>query len=84
MEEYFEHVTEAIPQDGYRIAVRFAGGSCGLFDCARYMDDPFWACLKDVDFFRQVGLDHGVLTWPNGVDIAPEEVWQDAQRENVV
>jgi len=79
--EYFEHVKEAEAADDYRVAVRFAGGTCGVFDCTAYMNDPFWACLKDVDFFRQVGLDHGVLTWPNGVDIAPEEVWQNAVRE---
>jgi len=84
MAEYFEHVKEAVPQDAFKIAVRFTGGSCGIFDCSHYADDPFWSCLKDVDFFRQVGLDHGVLTWPNGVDIAPEEVWQDARRENAV
>jgi len=84
MAEYFEHVKEAVPQDTLKIAVRFTGGSCGIFDCSHYAEDPFWAFLKDADFFRQVALDHGVLTWPNGVDIAPEEVWQDAKRENLV
>jgi len=82
--EYFEHVKEVRPGEGMTLSVVFAGGTQGVFDCAHYADDPFWSCLKDVDFFRQVGLDHGVLTWPNGVDIAPEEVWQDAKRENVV
>lgn len=84
MKEYFEHLKEAIPQDGLRIAVRFTSGSKGLFDCSRYVNDPFWSCLKDVDFFRKVSLDHGVLTWPNGVDINPEAVWQDTRRENLV
>jgi len=54
--------------------------SRGIVDCTRYAEEPFWACLKDADF-RRVGLDHGVLTWPNGVDIAPEEAWQDVKRE---
>ena len=76
--EAFEHVKEAIPQDDYKIAVIFNGGKRGVFDCTRYLDDPFWAMLKDKNFFRQVTLDHGVLTWPNGVDIAPEEVWEDS------
>ena len=79
--EYFEHVMEVSPGEReLTLSVVFSGGSKGVFDCARYVEDPFWACLKDVDFFRRVGLDHGVLTWPNGVDIAPEEVWQDAKR----
>ena len=81
--EAFEHVIEAIPQDDYKIAVIFNGGKRGVFDCTRYLSDPFWAMLKDKDFFRQVTLDHGVLTWPNGVDIAPEEVWEDSIYESV-
>jgi len=82
--EYFEHVKEVRPRDGLTLSIVFSGGTQGVFDCTHYVDDPFWSCLKDKDFFRQVGLDHGVLTWPNGVDIAPEEVWQDAKRVNVV
>ena len=76
----FEHVKEAIPQDDYKIKVVFTGGECGVFDCTNYLSDPFWATLKDVSFFKRVSLDHGVLTWPNGVDIAPEEVWEDSAR----
>ena len=74
--EYFEHVREVWPQDDLKLTVVFAKGDRGVFDCSSYANDPFWAKLRDVDFFRQVTLDHGVLTWPNGVDIAPEEVWQ--------
>ena len=76
--EAFEHLKEAIPQDGCKIAVVFKGGKRGVFDCTPYLSNPFWAMLKDKDFFRRVTLDHGVLTWPNGVDIAPEEVWDDS------
>ena len=76
----FEHVKEAIPQDDYKILVTFNGGKRAVFDCSHYLADPFWAVLKDESFFRRVSLDHGVLTWPNGVDIAPEEVWADSFR----
>jgi hypothetical protein len=30
--------------------------------------------LQDPEFFAQVYLDHGVLTWPNGYDLAPDTV----------
>ena len=80
--EYFEHVKEVTPIDNHRLAVRFAGGSRGVFDCSRYMQDRFWEHLREESYFRQVSTDHGVLTWPDGTDIAPEEVWEGTVRES--
>ena len=36
--------------------------------------------LQDVDFFRQVSVDHeaGTLTWPNGVDFCPDVLYAEA------
>ena len=77
--EYFEHVKEVSPLNGHRLMVLFTGGSRGIFVCTRYLEDSFWSSIRDEAYFRMVGLDHGVLTWPNGVDIAPEEVWEYSQ-----
>lgn len=30
--------------------------------------------LADERYFKQVFIDHGVLTWPNGFDLAPDTV----------
>jgi hypothetical protein len=30
--------------------------------------------LADERYFQQVFIDHGVLTWPNGFDLAPDTV----------
>ena len=76
----FEHVKEVRPNEDYKVSVVFTGGQRGSFDCARYLNDPFWASLRDKSHFDKVFLDHGVLTWPDGVDIAPEEVWEDTVR----
>lgn len=77
---YYESVTDAIPCGGYKIAVRFRKGGCGVFDCTRYLADPFWASLKDKSVFGKVRVDCGTLTWPGDIDIAPEEVWADTVR----
>ena len=77
---YYESVTDAIPCGGYKVAVRFRKGECGVFDCTRYLDDPFWASLRDRSVFDKVRVDCGTLTWPGDIDIAPEEVWADAVR----
>ena len=77
---YFEHVKDVRPCEGYKVSVVFTDGQKGVFDCSRYLNDPFWSSLRDKSHFEKVFLDHGVLTWPDGVDIAPEEVWEDAVR----
>ena len=40
----------------------------------------YWACLKSPAYFRQVKAEYGMLCWPNDIDIAPEDVWEDAVR----
>ena len=77
---YYESVKDAIPCGGYKIAVRFRKGSCGVFDMEKYLSDPFWAGLRDKQMFAKVKVDCGTLTWPGDIDIAPEEVWQGAVR----
>ena len=77
---YYESVTDAIPCGGYKVAVRFRKGECGVFDCTPYLDDSFWASLRDKSVFDKVRVDCGMLTWPGDIDIAPEEVWADAVR----
>ena len=61
--------------DGSRIRVSFENGMGGVFDCAPYLKDKYWASLANPAFFRQVRVDCGTLCWPNDIDIDPEEIW---------
>ena len=63
--------------DDSRIRVSFENGMGGVFDCAPYLKDKYWASLANPAFFRQVRVDCGTLCWPNDIDIDPEEVWED-------
>ena len=82
MNDYFDYVgaKHAKPIDNSRIEVTFQNGTIGIFDCTPYFKDPFWRSLTEPAFFSQVRVEGGTLTWPNDVDIAPEEVWADAVR----
>ena len=73
-------IVAARPLDGYKVDVEFDTGERGIFDCARYLDKPYWKKLNDNDFFRMVRVGYGTLVWPDEIDIGPEDVWEFAQR----
>jgi len=40
-------VTDAVPLDGHRVAVRFSDGYSGVLDMAKYFSYPAFAGLND-------------------------------------
>lgn len=82
MGDYFEYelVREATPLEGGRIDITFRDGKRGVFDCTPYFSESYWKRLSDPAFFKLVHVDYGTLTWPDDIDIAPEEVWRDTVR----
>lgn len=60
------------------LAVRFTDGRTGIVDCSSVVsasDPGIYKPLADSDFFSQVTIDLGVLTWPNGADLDPAWVY---------
>lgn len=58
----------------HRLAVTFRDGLKGVADfsaIATSSTPGVYARLADIDFFAQVKIELGVLTWPNGADIDP-------------
>ncbi len=56
----------------YRLDLTFVDGSNGVVDLA---EEPFvgvFAPLADPEYFALATLENGVVTWPCGVDIAPD------------
>lgn len=60
------------PMSDYRIYVEVEDGRKGIFDLKPYLDHGVFRELKDVNYFNQVGVVFGAVTWPNEQDIAPE------------
>jgi hypothetical protein len=71
-------VVRAEHRGGYKIRVRFNDGSEKTIDFSRWFNGPVFEPLRDPDYFRRFFLDGGTVAWPNGVDIAPETLY-DAQ-----
>lgn len=56
----------------YTIHVEIEDGRKGVFDMKPYLDKGVFRELSDPEYFKQVGIVLGAVTWPNQQDIAPE------------
>ncbi|MEO5362170.1 MAG: DUF2442 domain-containing protein [Magnetococcus sp. DMHC-8] len=59
-------------QEACRLLVTFENGERRLFDLSPYLNVGVFRCLRDVGLFRAAYVDGGTVTWPGGIDIAPE------------
>lgn len=68
---------EALPE--FRLRVRFNDGTEGEVDMAGLIQSPeagVFAALRDEALFRRVGLEWGAVTWSNGLDLAPDAMYE--------
>lgn len=68
---------------GYRLRLTFADGLIGDVDPSdRFMAPrgPMLEPLRDVEYFAKVSVDRefGTVVWPNGADLAPEVLHEQA------
>ena len=56
----------------YQLHVELLNGRQGRFDLKPYLAQPSLRALRDPDYFCQVGVLLGAVTWPDGQDIAPD------------
>lgn len=64
---------EALP--GLRLKVVFIDGLTGTVDLSGMVHSPkagVFAALADLAFFAQIRLKYGAVTWPGGLDLAPD------------
>ena len=76
-------VLEARPVGGYRVYIRFDDGVSGEIDLAAVIDfEGVFAPLRALDKFAElhVAPELGTICWPNGVDIAPETLYDAVLR----
>ena len=66
---------------GYRIEITFDDGKKGVVDFSKYLErGGVFDRFRDLDFFRgfHVNQELGVLTWEDGIDVAPETLYAEA------
>lgn len=71
-------VAKAEYRGGYRIHVTFDDNLEKTVDFRRYLRGLDFEPLKDLKYFQRFFLDGWTVAWPNGADIAPEELYESA------
>jgi hypothetical protein len=68
-------VTAVSVLPGYRLQVRFADGAEGVVDLSRMVlgrNPGVFESLRDAAIFAQARIEHGAVTWPGELDLAPD------------
>jgi hypothetical protein len=78
-------VVELKALDRHRLWLRFDDGNSGTVDLSAQLWGPMFEPLKDVALFAQATIDPELetVTWPNGADLAPEFLYEQASRDFV-
>ena len=80
-------ITKFTALPDYKIAIVFADGTSGIADLSpRLSQGPLgdgFDSLCDNNVFSKVHLEHGALTWPGGIDLAPDAMHERIQKSGV-
>ena len=69
----------------YRVRFIFDNGRQGVADLRPMIFDdprPVFAPLRDTAVFQQLFIEHGALSWPGDLEVAPEYIYYLAFRED--
>ena len=70
-------VVEVKPEPDYHLFVRFKDGLAGHPQLTREKLTGALAPLLDVQFFEQVFIDNGAVSWPGKIDLAPDAMYAE-------
>ena len=76
---FLPSVTRAEYRGEYKIRLCFHDGVEKTIDFAQWLEGPIFEPLKDTGYFQRFFLDGGTVSWPNGADIAPETLYEQAK-----
>ncbi len=72
---------KALPD--FRLHVRFVDGTEGTVDLDPLVHSPgagVFASLADSALFAQVFVQHGAVTWPGEIDLAPDAMYAEIKK----
>lgn len=85
-ETYLPVVTGVAALSGHELRLLFSDGTVGDVDFSGEQWTGVLAPLADSDYFAQVSVDAaaGTIVWPDGIDMAPEPLYDQARAHPLV
>jgi hypothetical protein len=62
------------------LRVVFRDGLSGVVRFEEAYLDGVFDVLRNPDFFKQVLIEYGAVTWPNGLDLAPDAMYDEIKK----
>lgn len=69
-------------RDDYQLLLAFTNGEQGIYDCKPLLNFGIFKELQDLDYFKQVAVLSGTVSWPHEQDICPDTLYLDAKMIN--
>lgn len=73
---------EVKPLEDYLLEITFDNGEKGFFDVKPYLEYVQFKQIKDEKIFKTVKIDGLSISWANGVDICPDELYNGIVTKN--
>jgi hypothetical protein len=73
-------VVSVEPKPPLALSVRFTDGTEGTVRFESSHLDGVFAALKDPEIFQQARVEHGTVTWPGEIDLAPDAMYHEIKR----
>lgn len=72
-------IINVVPMEEYKLLLIFSNNEFGIFDVVPYLHDRFWSSLKENSVFLNVKVSGGSIEWANGIDLCPDEVYENTK-----
>jgi len=73
---YLPQMSKLVNVKGFIVSTRFSDGTEKEIDVSQWFKGPVFDPLRNPKMFKKFFVEAGTLAWPNGVDIAPEALYE--------
>ena len=74
-----QKVVSAKANDDFTLDVVFSDGAIKRFDAKPYLEKGIFRRLKNVEYFKNVHVAYGTVSWDDELDIAPETLYAESE-----
>ena len=79
-------LTKIKPLENYKLEAEFVDGTHGFIEMEHLIKSQkagVFAKLRDINAFNKAYIEHGAVTWPDEIDLAPDAMHDEIKRNGV-